>query len=115
MTPSETITKAANVPIIVAINKCDLPEKNISKIKNEMEKTAAKPGFNETPEAVATDAAQPTDGAEVAPAPAPVEEAPAEYHLPRRWSKRRKPQIYKRLNKSRLHIFSRIKALEEEV
>ena len=28
--------KAANVPIIVAINKCDLPEKNISKIKNEM-------------------------------------------------------------------------------
>ena len=28
--------KAANVPIIVAINKCDLPEKNIEKIKNEM-------------------------------------------------------------------------------
>ena len=28
--------KAADVPIIVAINKCDLPEKNISKIKNEM-------------------------------------------------------------------------------
>ena len=28
--------KAANVPIIVAINKCDLPEKNLSKIKNEM-------------------------------------------------------------------------------
>ena len=28
--------KAANVPIIVAINKCDLPEKNVSKIKNEM-------------------------------------------------------------------------------
>ena len=28
--------KAANVPIIVAINKCDLPEKNIGKIKNEM-------------------------------------------------------------------------------
>ena len=28
--------KAANVPIIVAINKCDLPEKNINKIKNEM-------------------------------------------------------------------------------
>ena len=28
--------KAANVPIIVAINKCDLPEKNISKIKNDM-------------------------------------------------------------------------------
>ena len=28
--------KAANVPIIVAINKCDLPNKNISKIKNEM-------------------------------------------------------------------------------
>jgi len=28
--------KAAKVPIIVAINKCDLPEKNISKIKNEM-------------------------------------------------------------------------------
>ena len=28
--------KAAKVPIIVAINKCDLPETNISKIKNEM-------------------------------------------------------------------------------
>ena len=28
--------KAAKVPIIVAINKCDLPSKNISKIKNEM-------------------------------------------------------------------------------
>ncbi len=28
--------KAAKVPIIVALNKCDLPEKNISKIKNEM-------------------------------------------------------------------------------
>jgi len=28
--------KAAKVPIIVAINKCDLPEKNIAKIKNEM-------------------------------------------------------------------------------
>tara|TARA_B100000963_G_scaffold360971_1_gene394143 strand:+ start:958 stop:3141 length:2184 start_codon:yes stop_codon:yes gene_type:complete len=28
--------KAAKVPIIIAINKCDLPEKNISKIKNEM-------------------------------------------------------------------------------
>ena len=28
--------KAAKVPMIVAINKCDLPEKNISKIKNEM-------------------------------------------------------------------------------
>ena len=28
--------KAAKVPIIVAINKCDLPAKNISKIKNEM-------------------------------------------------------------------------------
>ncbi len=28
--------KAAKVPIIVAINKCDLPEKNIGKIKNEM-------------------------------------------------------------------------------
>ena len=28
--------KAAKVPIIVAINKCDLPEKNINKIKNEM-------------------------------------------------------------------------------
>ncbi len=29
-------SKAAKVPIIVAINKCDLPNKNISKIKNEM-------------------------------------------------------------------------------
>ncbi len=28
--------KAAKVPIIVAINKCDLQDKNISKIKNEM-------------------------------------------------------------------------------
>jgi translation initiation factor IF-2 len=28
--------KAAKVPIIVAINKCDLPEKNIPKIKNEL-------------------------------------------------------------------------------
>ena len=28
--------KAAKVPIIVAINKCDLPNKNISKIKNDM-------------------------------------------------------------------------------
>ena len=28
--------KAAKVPIIVAINKCDLPDKNVSKIKNEM-------------------------------------------------------------------------------
>ena len=28
--------KAAKVPIIVAINKCDLPDKNIGKIKNEM-------------------------------------------------------------------------------
>ena len=28
--------KAAKVPIIVAINKCDLPEKNLNKIKNEM-------------------------------------------------------------------------------
>ena len=28
--------KAAKVPIIVAINKCDLPNKNINKIKNEM-------------------------------------------------------------------------------
>ena len=35
----EAIKHAKNifgVPIIVAINKCDLPEKNISKIKNEM-------------------------------------------------------------------------------
>ena len=30
--------KAAKVPIIVAINKCDLVDKNISKIKNEMMK-----------------------------------------------------------------------------
>ncbi len=30
--------KAAKVPIIVAINKCDLPNKNIAKIKNEMMK-----------------------------------------------------------------------------
>jgi translation initiation factor IF-2 len=29
-------SKAANVPIIVAINKCDLPNKNISKIKNDL-------------------------------------------------------------------------------
>ena len=28
--------KAAKVPIIVAINKCDLPDKNVGKIKNEM-------------------------------------------------------------------------------
>ena len=28
--------KAAKVPIIVAINKCDLPEKKVSQIKNEM-------------------------------------------------------------------------------
>ena len=28
--------KAAKVPIIVAINKCDLPSKNISKIKNDL-------------------------------------------------------------------------------
>ena len=28
--------KAAKVPIIVALNKCDLPNKNIAKIKNEM-------------------------------------------------------------------------------
>ena len=28
--------QAAKVPIIVAINKCDLPNKNLSKIKNEM-------------------------------------------------------------------------------
>ena len=31
-------SKAAKVPIIVAINKCDLPEKNISKIKNDLMK-----------------------------------------------------------------------------
>ena len=30
--------KAAKVPIIVAINKCDLPDKNISKIKNDLMK-----------------------------------------------------------------------------
>ena len=29
-------SKAAKVPIIVAINKCDLPDKNISKIKNDL-------------------------------------------------------------------------------
>ena len=29
-------SKAAKVPIIVAINKCDLPNKNISKIKNDL-------------------------------------------------------------------------------
>ena len=29
-------SKAAKVPIIVAINKCDLPNKNVSKIKNEL-------------------------------------------------------------------------------
>ena len=28
--------KAAKVPIIVAINKCDLPDKDVNKIKNEM-------------------------------------------------------------------------------
>ena len=28
--------QAAKVPIIIAINKCDLPNKNVSKIKNEM-------------------------------------------------------------------------------
>jgi translation initiation factor IF-2 len=28
--------KAAKVPIIVAINKCDLPDKNITKIKNDL-------------------------------------------------------------------------------
>ena len=28
--------KAAKVPIVVAINKCDLPNKNISKIKNDL-------------------------------------------------------------------------------
>ena len=28
--------KAAKVPIIVAINKCDLPNSNISKIKNDL-------------------------------------------------------------------------------
>jgi translation initiation factor IF-2 len=31
-------SKAAKVPIIVAINKCDLPDKNISKIKNDLMK-----------------------------------------------------------------------------
>ena len=31
-------SKAAKVPIIVAINKCDLPDKNITKIKNELMK-----------------------------------------------------------------------------
>ena len=31
-------SKAAKVPIIVAINKCDLPDKNIKKIKNELMK-----------------------------------------------------------------------------
>ena len=31
-------SKAAKVPIIVAINKCDLPSKNISKIKNDLMK-----------------------------------------------------------------------------
>ncbi len=31
-------SKAAKVPIIVAINKCDLPNKNISKIKNDLMK-----------------------------------------------------------------------------
>ncbi len=31
-------SKAAKVPIIVAINKCDLPSKNISQIKNELMK-----------------------------------------------------------------------------
>ena len=31
-------SKAAKVPIIVAINKCDLPEKNITKIKNDLMK-----------------------------------------------------------------------------
>ncbi|MFL2882735.1 MAG: translation initiation factor IF-2 [Pelagibacteraceae bacterium] len=31
-------SKAAKVPIIVAINKCDLPTKNISQIKNELMK-----------------------------------------------------------------------------
>ena len=29
-------SKAAKVPIIVAINKCDLPGSNIEKIKNEL-------------------------------------------------------------------------------
>ena len=31
-------SKAAKVPIIVAINKCDLPDKNVSKIKNDLMK-----------------------------------------------------------------------------
>ena len=31
-------SKAAKVPIIVAINKCDLPDKNITKIKNDLMK-----------------------------------------------------------------------------
>ena len=31
-------SKAAKVPIIVAINKCDLPDKNIAKIKNDLMK-----------------------------------------------------------------------------
>jgi translation initiation factor IF-2 len=31
-------SKAAKVPIIVAINKCDLPDKNINKIKNDLMK-----------------------------------------------------------------------------
>ena len=34
--------KAAKVPIIVAINKCDLPEKNISKIKIKTKKRTPK-------------------------------------------------------------------------
>ena len=29
-------SKAAKVPIIVAVNKCDLPNKNITKIKNDL-------------------------------------------------------------------------------
>jgi translation initiation factor IF-2 len=31
-------SKAAKVPIIVAINKCDLPDKNVTKIKNDLMK-----------------------------------------------------------------------------
>jgi translation initiation factor IF-2 len=31
-------SKAAKVPIIVAINKCDLPDKNITKIKTDLMK-----------------------------------------------------------------------------
>jgi translation initiation factor IF-2 len=31
-------SKAAKVPIIVAVNKCDLPDKNITKIKNDLMK-----------------------------------------------------------------------------